>query len=122
MDSDIRVRPTTPGPLDIAAFACEVAMFILLGLAAWRLFDAPTATRIIAMLVLPSAAVGVWAVWMAPTSSRRLANPMRLIAQIALFSATAAIASAAGLAWVAVVWAALAVTTFSALAISADRA
>lgn len=107
------------GPLDVAAFVCEVAMLFLLGLSGWRLFEG-AASKIAAMIGLPFGAVVVWGTLMAPTSRRRLANPGRLLAQVALFLVSAVLAAESGLLWWGVGWAATAVVVVSALMLSSD--
>lgn len=91
-------RQTVPGFVDVVAFGCELALLGVLAVAGWGLFG-PLAARIGLAVALPVAAGGLWGVWMAPTSRRRLADPARLVAQVVLFWVTAALAAAAGL-WV----------------------
>ncbi|KAA0019416.1 YrdB family protein [Antrihabitans cavernicola] len=107
-------RTTTPGPLDVVAFACEMAMLVLLAIAGWRLFDA-TPAKVIALIVLPVAAGVVWGIWMAPTSTRRLANPARLLVQTVLFATTAVICVAAGMPWWGIGFAVVAIGVFGML-------
>ncbi|TQF73836.1 DUF2568 domain-containing protein [Rhodococcus spelaei] len=73
------------GALDLLAFLCELAMLILLALAGAASADS-VPSRVVAAIALPVVAAGIWSVWMAPTSRRRLGNPMRLYAQTALFA------------------------------------
>ena len=73
------------GPLELIAFLCELAMLVLLAMAGVAAMDSLLG-RVLAAVALPTAAAGIWAVWMAPTSRRRLANPSRLYAQVALFA------------------------------------
>ncbi|MFD4181843.1 YrdB family protein [Rhodococcus sp. NPDC058514] len=73
------------GPLEIVAFLCELAMLVLLTLAGVAAMESLLG-RVLVAIALPAAAAGIWSVWMAPTSRRRLANPSRLYAQAALFA------------------------------------
>jgi hypothetical protein len=71
-------------------FGCELASlaaFFVAGLHAGGLAAA---------LLLPAVAGFVWGRWMAPKSARRLADPARLVAEIAFFGAAAAGVAAAG--------------------------
>ena len=89
--------PDRVGIVSVLAFACELAMIVVLFLAGWRLGNGGPTGALVG-LVLVVAAVGVWAVWMAPTSSRRLADPGGLILQVVLFVAVGAVLVSAGLA------------------------
>lgn len=99
------------GPLDALAFACELAMIGLLvmaghGLAGgWRGW--------IFGILLAGVAVMIWSQWMAPTSIRRLDDPARLVAQIALFATTALYAAAGGLLWWGLAFAAVSIGVFA---------
>ncbi|PTR41270.1 uncharacterized protein DUF2568 [Rhodococcus sp. OK611] len=73
------------GPLDLIAFLCELAMLVLLAMTGVAATDSLLG-RVLAAVALPAAAAGIWSVWMAPTSRRRLANPSRLYAQVTLFA------------------------------------
>ncbi|TJZ77135.1 DUF2568 domain-containing protein [Rhodococcus oryzae] len=73
------------GPLDLTAFLCELAMLVLLAMTGVAAMDSLLG-RVLVAVALPAAAAGIWSVWMAPTSRRRLANPSRLYAQITLFA------------------------------------
>lgn len=81
--------------LEALAFLTEL---VLLGLLSWAgvLLGGSTLTEVVAAVGLPLAAAVIWSVWMAPTSARRLADPGRLVAQIALFTASGAVLAAAG--------------------------
>ena len=81
--------------MSVLAFACELAMLLLLFLAGWHFGHGGVAGVLVGLLLI-GAAGGVWAVWMAPTSSRRLADPLRLVLQIVLFLAVGAVLVAAG--------------------------
>jgi hypothetical protein len=73
-------------PINLALrFALELAALAAFG--AWGLHAAggPAGFALAAAAVL--AAAGVWGRWMAPTSRHRLADPARLLAEAAFFSA-----------------------------------
>ena len=70
-------------------------MLVLLFLAGWHFGHGGLAGALVGLLLI-GAAGGVWAVWMAPTSSRRLSDPRRLILQIVLFLGVGAVLVAAG--------------------------
>jgi len=80
---------------EVLAFGCELAMLASLAVAGWLGADAPPA-RIGLAVAMPGLVVAIWAVWMAPTSPRRLPNPARLGAQAALFALTGAALAAVG--------------------------
>lgn len=102
------------GMVHTLAFLCELAMLGTLGVSGWDIGGG--ALMSIAQATLyPAVAILIWSVLMAPTSRRRLADPWRLIAQIALFLATGAVAALAGhLLW-GVVVAAVSIATFVAV-------
>ncbi|MFE3290280.1 YrdB family protein [Rhodococcus sp. NPDC059234] len=79
------------GALDVVAFLCELAMLTLLVLAGAESTES-LLWRVVAAIALPVVAAAIWSVWMAPTSRRRLRNPIRLYAQLALFAVTGAVA------------------------------
>jgi hypothetical protein len=62
-------------------------------------------------VALPLAAVAVWACWVAPRARRRLADPARLVVELALFGATATGAVAVGLGLAAALFAVGAIGT-----------
>jgi hypothetical protein len=72
---------------DLAAFGVEMAMVVTLALGGWRL-GSTRLVHITLAVVLPALAAVIWAVWMAPSSRRRLRDPERLVGQIALILAT----------------------------------
>lgn len=100
------------GPVAVLSFVLELAMLALLAYAGWRIGTA-TATRLVAAIGFPVVAVVVWGRWMAPTSRARLADPGRLVAQVALFVASGALLAAADRAWVGVGFAVLASAVFA---------
>jgi Protein of unknown function (DUF2568) len=62
-------------------------------------------------VIPPLAAAAAWGRWMAPRSERRLADPLRLIAELAFFSLAAAAFAAAGAGAVAAVYGPIALGT-----------
>lgn len=81
------------GPLEAVSFLCELSMLVILALAGAAATDSLLG-KVMLAVALPVVAAGVWAVWMAPTSGRRLPNPARLYVQVALFAVTAVVAGA----------------------------
>ena len=112
-DSSPRI-PAGPGIVSVLAFACELAMLVLLFLAGWRLGDGGLAGVLVGLLLVVAAS-GVWAVWMAPTSARRLPDPARLILQVLLFVSVGIVLVVVGL---AVLGAAFAVVASAVFALS----
>ncbi|MGW0172537.1 YrdB family protein [Rhodococcus sp. NPDC003322] len=105
----------TIGPLDAAAFLLELAMLTILALAGAAVSEA-TPARMAAAVALPVIAAGIWAVWMAPTATRRLSNPRRLAVQVLLFAVTGVLASAFLSPWVGGVFFVAATAVFGTLA------
>jgi len=101
------------GPLDAAAFVCELVMVVLLVLAGHGFATGWTGWAIGAFLAF--VAVGIWAQWMAPTSSRRLPQPTRVTVQVMLFVTVAIYAAAGGLLWWGVAFALVSSAVFIAL-------
>jgi hypothetical protein len=101
---------THVGPFELLAFLCELAMLALLVAAGHGLVDGWAGWLL--GVVLAAVAVLIWSRWMAPTSSSRLADRPRLVAQVALFVGTAVLAGAAGLLWWGVVFALVATGSF----------
>lgn len=89
--------------LDSLAFLCELAMLVILAVSGWRV-GSGLALQVVLAVLFPIVAAGVWGTWIAPGAQRRLANPGRLAAQIALFVITSIIAIGAGMVPVAVVF------------------
>ena len=86
---------TVAAVLEALAFVCELAMLVVLGVAGWGLGSGGL-MGIAFMIFYPALAILIWSLWMAPRSSRRLGDPGRLIAQLALFAGTAGLAAAGG--------------------------
>lgn len=88
------------GFADMVAFACELAMFVVVIVAVNHLVDGGRSWLIGIAAALAIAVV--WARWMAPSSEHRLEDPARYIAQAVLFIAVGALAAVSGLLWVGV--------------------
>ncbi len=99
------------GYADMIAFACELAMFVIVVVSINRLVDG-WRHWLISIAVALLIAVG-WARWMAPSSDRRLTDPTRYIAQAVLFVAVGVLAAFAGLPWVGLVFAMVALGAFA---------
>jgi Protein of unknown function (DUF2568) len=84
--------------VEILSFAAELAMLAVLAVTGARLGAGTLAFELVLAILLPLSAASIWSVWMAPRSSRRLVDPGRLGAQVALFAATGGLAGIAGVA------------------------
>src|SRR5664280_2849847 len=104
-------QPQRLGFWEALAFVCELAMVAAFAVAGWQLTSS-TALQVVLAVGLPVAAAGIWAVWMAPNSARRLSHPARLIAEIGLFVVTGAALASVGHAGSGVVVAAVATLDF----------
>ncbi|WP_251152575.1 YrdB family protein [Cellulosimicrobium sp. Marseille-Q4280] len=108
------------GPTDVLAFLCEIALVVLLAVAGWRLGTStglasplPVLLGVLLALALPAAAIAVWGRWLAPRAARRLSQPWRLDAHIAVFVASGLVVAAAGLVWWGVGLALVGTTAFA---------
>ena len=99
------------GFADMVAFACELAMFALVIAAVNYLIDGGRSWLIGIALAIVVALV--WARWMAPSSSHRLKDPGRYIAQAVLFIAVGALAAVSGLLWLGVVFTGVSLVAFA---------
>lgn len=96
---------------DMVAFACELAMFPLVIasvnylVSGWRSWLIGIAVAIVIVLI--------WARWMAPSSSHRLTDPGRYVAQAVLFISIGALAAVSGLLWLGVVFTVTALVAFA---------
>jgi hypothetical protein len=88
-------QPGGVGAVEVAAFLCELGMLAVLVVAGWSLGSGGLMSIALAVFY-PALAILIWSVWMAPRSGRRLADPVRLVAQVLLFIATAVLASVSG--------------------------
>jgi hypothetical protein len=99
------------GYSDMVAFVCELAMFPLVIasvnylVSGWRSWLIGIAAAIVVALI--------WARWMAPTSSHRLPDPGRYIAQAALFVSIGVLAAVSGLLLLGVVFTVTALVAFA---------
>jgi hypothetical protein len=90
------------GYADMVAFVCGLAMFPLVIASVNYLVDGWRS-----WLIGFAMAIGValiWGRWMAPSSSHRLTDPGRYIAQAALFVSIGVLAAVSGLLWLGVVF------------------
>lgn len=122
--TDDRPRRDVPrvGAADVVAFLCELALLALVALVGWRLggVSGPggVALSLVLAVALPALVVVVWGRWFARTATRRLAQPWRLDAQVALFVAAGLAAAGVGLVWWGV---GLALVGTTAFALTRDR-
>jgi hypothetical protein len=99
------------GYADMVAFVCELAMFAVVIasvnylVVGWRSWLIGIAVALLIALV--------WARWMAPSSSRRLTDPRRYIAQAVLFISVGGLAAVSGLLWVGVVFTVTSLVAFA---------
>lgn len=99
------------GYADIVAFLCELAMFAVVIAAVnylvegWRSWLIGIAAALVVALI--------WARWMAPSSSHRLTDPGRYVAQAVLFIAVGGLAAVSGLLWVGVVFTVTSLVAFA---------
>ena len=70
-------------------FLTELALIVVLALVG--VFPSlPLASRIVIGVAAPVLAMVIWGLWMAPRARRRLADPLRLAAELVLFAVAAA--------------------------------
>ncbi len=119
MAKDQAQEPRT-GVVDAAAFGCEIAMLVTLAVAGSGL-GSNRAVHVVAAIALPLLVAGIWGVWMAPTSSRRLGDPARFVAQVVLFVATAVLAAASGRVVWGIVLAVVSIAVFAATRRTGER-
>ncbi len=99
------------GFADMVAFACELAMLVVIVVSVNHLVDGWRSWLIgVAAAIV---VVAVWARWMAPRSEHRLADPGRYIAQAVLFIGVGVLAAVAGLLWVGVVFTVVSLAAFA---------
>lgn len=84
-------------------FVLEIVAFFGLGYWGWHV-DGPLPVRILTMVLAPVAAATVWAIWVAPNSSARLDDPMRLVVELVVFGGATAAWFLAGRREVAVIF------------------
>jgi hypothetical protein len=87
------------GPFDhvnlVLRFVLELVMLVGLAWAAAALVSGTWQSIAVAVLA-PVVAIGLWGVFVAPGSRRRLADPARLVVELVLFAVTGALVAAAG--------------------------
>lgn len=99
------------GFADMVAFVCELAMFALIIAAVNYLIDGGRSWLLgIAAAIVVAV---IWARWMAPSSSHRLKDPGRYVAQAVLFIAVGALAAVSGLLWLGVVFTGVSLVAFA---------
>ncbi|HEY2241188.1 MAG TPA: YrdB family protein [Streptosporangiaceae bacterium] len=81
-----------------------IAVLVWTGLGA----SLPLAGRIVIAVAAPGLAMVIWGLWMAPRARRRLADPLRLAAELVLFAVAAAALALTGPVLAAVVFAVIA--------------
>jgi hypothetical protein len=77
-------------------FLTEVALLAGLAIAGTRLGDG-VVFKIVDAVLLPLAAAAVWGMFIAPRARRRLAEPARIIVEVALFAGTGLVLLLSGL-------------------------
>ena len=86
-DADVAQPAGSRIAVDLLAFGCELAMLVLLAFAGWGLGNGGLMGIALAVLY-PALVIVIWSFWVAPKAARRLADPWRLLVQVALFGAT----------------------------------
>lgn len=99
--------------VEILSFVAELAMLALLAVTGARLGAGTLVFELALAILLPLSAASIWSVWMAPRSPRRLADPDRFGAQVALFAITAVLAGTAGLATLGIAFGVIATALFA---------
>jgi len=102
-----------PGLVDAVAFACEIALLVTLAVAGTGLGHSRV-LHVVWAILFPVLAAGLWGVWMAPTSARRLDDPARFVAQCVVFLAAGLLAALAGRPLWGAVFAVVSVAVFAA--------
>lgn len=95
----------------MVAFACELAMFALVLASVNHLVDGGRSWLIGIAVALVVAMI--WARWMAPSSSHRLSDPGRYVAQAVLFVSVGVLAAVSGLLWLGVVFTVTSLVAFA---------
>jgi NhaP-type Na+/H+ or K+/H+ antiporter len=113
-------RDRSVHPVDVLAFVCELALLVTLAVAGSGLGHR-VAWHIVLAIALPLVAAGIWSVFMAPASKRRLHDPWRYLAQVALFALTAWLAAEAGRTWWGVIFAVTASVVLGLTRLIADN-
>jgi len=90
-------------------FGVELATYAVLAWAGASV-NAALAVRIILAIALPVIVIVIWFLWMAPQAQRRLGEPARLFAELAIFLASAAVLAAVGHVLAAAIYAIVAIS------------
>ncbi len=98
---------------ETVGFLSELMLLGLLGLVGWRLGTGALISIALAVLC-PALGALIWALWVAPRATHRLADPWRLIAQVILFLGAGVLAVITGLALWGIVLAAVGIAAFVA--------
>lgn len=90
--------------LDATVFLAELALLAVLAVAGARLGGSTVVTVLLAV-GLPLVVTGIWAALLAPSSTRRLGYPIRLVLKVDVFTAAAVLLGISGLlTWAVVFW------------------
>lgn len=114
-------RAPSVGAVDLVTFGCEVAAAVLLVVSGCSL-GSQAVMRVLLALLLPAVLVTVWSRWIAPKAARRLRQPARFAAQVAVIGAVAVVSGLAGHAWWGVALVLLAVPSFGVVGRRESRA
>ncbi|TNC33246.1 YrdB family protein [Mumia zhuanghuii] len=98
------------GPLDVVAFACELAALVLIVLAGWRLGDGWWRGAVLAVALL-ALAVWFWGRLLAPRSPHRVAMPYRVWVKAGFYLVVGVLGALTGYPLWALALVAVAVTT-----------
>jgi hypothetical protein len=85
---------------EVARFLLELCALAAFGYGAAQLVDSPARLALAAVAVVIGAAI--WGVLVAPKSTRRLGDPVRLVVEIVFFAVAGASLIAAGALWLGV--------------------
>jgi hypothetical protein len=99
--------------VDLLAFASELAMLVLLAVAGWDIGHGGLMGIALAVLY-PALTILIWSAWIAPRAPRRLADPWRLVVQLALFAGTGVAVGVGGHVAAAIVFSVVASLAFIA--------
>lgn len=87
-----QTRP--PGAVEFLVFIVELVLLVVLAVAGARLGDG--GLGIVLGMGLPLVAAVLWGLCLAPRATRRLSNPTRLVAKLAMVLAAAGLLAASG--------------------------
>lgn len=93
-------RPSVPtgiwAVLAVVRLLAEIGLLVALGYAGWRLGGGSVPLSLLLAAALPGLAASAWGRWVAPRSSRRLADPARFAVEVTLFALAAALLTGVG--------------------------